>query len=329
MRHAILASIGLALQLLATPAWADRAHDLAAQAGNAQRRTCQNVTGLSTCHPQFTTGCSNSPNPQYDAYLNFLKNQTPAPTSSISRYIIRATIQSLDGNTPAGITSRNHAQHATPLADVGEGNIVAMIGYLYFVQNTGAESTNCGLHGPGETDYHVGIGFNRTIAQGLQDGHTPSDIEVKRLQQTSVVVEMTPHYRAQFKPKWTDTFLRRFIGCHRWHSCPSDHGIYVCGDLGHCSGCPDNQYCLAGQPQLAQSEPRSSKPESQPRPGVPPKDAWTCPESAPIKGNFTTYSGERCIYHPPGGQFYGKTKPERCYATQDEARADGCRGSKR
>ena len=37
-----------------------------------------------------------------------------------------------------------------------------------------------------------------------------SDIEVKRLQQTSVVVEMTPHYRAQFKPKWTDTFLRQF-----------------------------------------------------------------------------------------------------------------------
>src|SRR5258705_539623 len=34
-------------------------------------------------------------------------------------------------------------------------------------------------------------------------------------------------------------------GCHRWHSCPSDHGAYVCGDLGHCSGCPDNEYCLA------------------------------------------------------------------------------------
>src|SRR5947199_8838924 len=90
-------------------------------------------------------------------------------------------------------------------------------------------------------------------------------------------------------------------GCHRWHSCPSDHGTYVCGDLGHCSGCLDNQYCLAGQPQLAQSEPRGSKPESQQRPGVPPKDAWTCPSDAPIKGNFTTYSGERCIYHPPGG----------------------------
>src|SRR5437667_899304 len=83
--------IGLAFQLVATPAWADRAHDLAAQAGGTQRRTCQNVTGLSTCHPQYPTGCSNSPNPQYDAYLNFLKNQMPAPNSSISRYIMRTT----------------------------------------------------------------------------------------------------------------------------------------------------------------------------------------------------------------------------------------------
>lgn len=27
-------------------------------------------------------------------------------------------------------------------------------------------------------------------------------------------------------------------GCHRWHSCPSDTGSYVCGDLGYRSGCP-------------------------------------------------------------------------------------------
>jgi hypothetical protein len=45
------------------------------------------------------------------------------------------------------------------------------------------------------------------------------------------------------------------------------------------------------------------------------------PMSHPIKGNFTTYSGERCIYHSPGGQFYDKTKAEMCYATP----ADGCR----
>lgn len=26
-------------------------------------------------------------------------------------------------------------------------------------------------------------------------------------------------------------------GCHRWHSCPSDSGSYICGDTGHTSGC--------------------------------------------------------------------------------------------
>jgi len=44
-------------------------------------------------------------------------------------------------------------------------------------------------------------------------------------------------------------------GCHRWHSCPSDTGSYVCGDLGHCSQCPDNQYCQGGQPRPAAQPP--------------------------------------------------------------------------
>jgi len=44
-------------------------------------------------------------------------------------------------------------------------------------------------------------------------------------------------------------------GCHRWHSCPSDRGTYVCGDLGHCSQCPDNDYCELGKPRAkAQKE---------------------------------------------------------------------------
>lgn len=76
----------------------------------------------------------------------------------------------------------------------------------------------------------------------------------------------------------------------------------------------------------ASAAPRSQTPGQV---GVPPVDAWTCPLSHPIKGNFTTYSGEPCIYHVPGGQFYGKTRPERCYATEEEARREGCRRSKR
>jgi phosphatidylserine/phosphatidylglycerophosphate/cardiolipin synthase-like enzyme len=41
--------------------------------------------------------------------------------------------------------------------------------------------------------------------------------------------------------------------CHRLHSCPSDHGTYVCGDQGRCDQCPDNQYCLSGKPRRAAS----------------------------------------------------------------------------
>ncbi len=121
-------------------------------------------------------------------------------------------------------------------------------------------------------------------------------------------------------------------GCHRWHSCPSDTGSYVCGDTGYCSGCPDNQYCLAGQARgQSADQPGGDRKKATPtfRAGSPPQDTWTCPATHPIKGNFTTSSGERCIYHPPGGEFYGKTKPERCYASGEEARQDGCRASKR
>lgn len=65
-----------------------------------------------------------------------------------------------------------------------------------------------------------------------------------------------------------------------------------------------------------------------PRYGVPPQ-GMRCPVTHPIKGNFTTYSGEPCIHHLPGGGFYDKTRPERCYASEAEARRDDCRRSKR
>src|SRR5213593_1370323 len=64
-------------------------------------------------------------------------------------------------------------------------------------------------------------------------------------------------------------------GCHRWHSCPSDRGTYECGDLGHCSGCPDNQYCLLGEPRTEskkgatpeQTTPNPTKPRPPSRDG--------------------------------------------------------------
>lgn len=66
------------------------------------------------------------------------------------------------------------------------------------------------------------------------------------------------------------------------------------------------------------------------RPGVPPPGGMSCPLTHPIKGNFTpTDPREYCIHHLPGGEFYGRTKPERCYASEADAVKDGCRRSRR
>ena len=48
-----------------------------------------------------------------------------------------------------------------------------------------------------------------------------------------------------------------------------------------------------------------------------------CPEGFPIKANDK--SG---IYHVPGGRFYARTIPERCYARSQDAAADGYRAAK-
>jgi hypothetical protein len=48
-----------------------------------------------------------------------------------------------------------------------------------------------------------------------------------------------------------------------------------------------------------------------------------CPDGYPIKVNEN--SG---IFHVPGGRFYDRTAPERCYATAEEALADGYRPAK-
>ncbi len=64
------------------------------------------------------------------------------------------------------------------------------------------------------------------------------------------------------------------------------------------------------------------------RPGydetIPQASVSDCPPDRPIKGN-----AQSKIYHVPGGDFYAKTKPEECFATEEEAAAAGYRKSKR
>jgi hypothetical protein len=77
--------------------------------------------------------------------------------------------------------------------------------------------------------------------------------------------------------------------CHQQHLCPSDHHTYVCGDRGRCDQCPDNQYCLAGQPRPAASSPSASMPPA-PMPAQP---------SSP---------GGMTVCFTPGGELY---RPDR------------------
>jgi micrococcal nuclease len=63
-----------------------------------------------------------------------------------------------------------------------------------------------------------------------------------------------------------------------------------------------------------------------PKPGVEPEPNGVCPVEQPIKANLD--SDRHCTFHVPGGFLYTRTRPHRCYATQDEAARDGCRGSR-
>ena len=79
----------------------------------------------------------------------------------------------------------------------------------------------------------------------------------------------------------------------------------------------------AGCAQSSASGPSSPPASSSMGGSVPPLPGGGCPAEAPIKGNAN--SG---IYHVPSGQFYGKTKAEQCFATEQDAQNAGFRKSK-
>lgn len=59
------------------------------------------------------------------------------------------------------------------------------------------------------------------------------------------------------------------------------------------------------------------------RPGAAPVSPWTCPASHPIKGYVAEESGR--LFFRPGTRYYEEASPERCYASEEEARRDGAR----
>jgi hypothetical protein len=201
--------IGLTCLLLGIPTslFADRAHDLAKLALKQKAVTGCNTASLNTqsCHTKYPTGCTGS-NFKYDAYLNFLKNQNPGATLASTADLGDAEFKGLEGKVPAGMNKSNHAKFAPTLANLGEGNIVTVIAFLYFVEDTSkgvtkGETTNCTLSSPDSFDYHIGLGFDATLAgQILKNKPKPVFGKPTQIDKTSVVAEMTPHTRGT---KWT------------------------------------------------------------------------------------------------------------------------------
>src|SRR2546427_551332 len=146
--------LALLLIVASAPAQNDRAHQLASQAASQMAVQCGNVPTLAACHPGFPTGCTHALQPRYDPYLNFLKNQEPARDLPPDRVLRLEDLVTLENGIPPGLGRTNHAQFADALANLnglGEGNIYAVIAYLYFVEDTAVtshhrgETTNCQL----------------------------------------------------------------------------------------------------------------------------------------------------------------------------------------
>jgi hypothetical protein len=185
-----------------------------ARARSIQPEICEE-DGLDTvedCHSVHRTGCSHSQNPGYDAYLNFLKNIMPTSVPQDAPAMSPDDLVALDTHLPDTLNSRNHGDHASELATIGEGNIVKLVGTLDYAFISGSETCNCQMSGDESVvDYHIGIGSGDfpagndvlTLFRGgrirtskdLDQNVGPADKAA--LQQGSVVVEMTPFYRVK------------------------------------------------------------------------------------------------------------------------------------
>ena len=200
----------------------------ASEINSLQPETCAaNLQTVDDCHDNYKAGCTHSERPNYDAYLDYLKNSMQDPASppvdlNHGNPIDAAFLSNLENNTPDTLTAYNHAQHAADLADMGEGQIVSVTGTLYYAIHGGAESVNCQLSGDESlVDFHIGIGFSdfplgSSVLDELRSGKDFRSVlqqaDQLTLEQNSFVVEMTPYYREQFKPGWTMSKVQSATG---------------------------------------------------------------------------------------------------------------------
>jgi hypothetical protein len=208
-------ALGLLAQTTATPQATKPADFMAAVCG-------ANISSYEECHDEYPTGCSKAA--KYDGYLNELKNLALSPAKPPVRWLSQLKdFTDLDQKLPHTLARNNHAQLGDDLKkNVGEGTVAGAIGYLYYAQKGGAgESSNCQLGGPDEIDFHLGIGFDAALAGKLARKETLTDEEKGARTKESVIVEMTPHWRARFQPEWSLALLKPAVG----------HQVRVVGQL--------------------------------------------------------------------------------------------------
>ena len=178
---------------------------------------CEEVQDFEDCHSRYPAGCTQgSGKPNYDAYLNVLKNQLIAPASAnpVKFLTSKADYEQLDKQIPAQLGSKNHFTYKDVLTNAGETRPTGLIGYLFYVKPEGAESSNCQLPqdppGFADVDYHIGIGFDKDLAGQLL---AKKKVPAHSLSSNAVIVEMTPHFRANFENgKWTVGELTNVLG---------------------------------------------------------------------------------------------------------------------
>jgi len=173
---------------------------------------CQSVTSQAKCHSKYVAGCGRTASAKYDPYLDYFKNDLPGTDSKPAETVDLAKLTQLEKDTPGSLVEGNHNTFSKDFVKLNEGEIVEADGYLYYAESTGAESSNCYVTGAANVDIHIGIGFDaKKVAEAKSKpaAKTPKFLD---LQAHSMIVEMTPHYRAQKEPKWALASLQAAYG---------------------------------------------------------------------------------------------------------------------
>jgi hypothetical protein len=191
------------------------------KAGDLQVAQCDDVQDSAECHAKYRSGC-NSSSQTYDAYLNFVKNtidfsgaaQPASFWDKLEQFQAKEQqLQDLEQKQGVKLGKGNHDSFAEPLKNLGEGSLQGALGYLYAIApETGGtgETSNCKLsQNESDVDFHIFIGFDPNRAAEILTSPNSAKLADKG---KSIVVEMTPHYRAAFQPNWTSEAVKSVRG---------------------------------------------------------------------------------------------------------------------